>query len=305
MTLLQIKYFITVVSTGSVSKAAPQLFVSRPAISRALKELEEEMGVPLFARTASGLELTKIGRVVYSNFKKIQQVLNQTRVQLNNYKEMQKDYSQEILRFGLSPVTAVTFFPEFYQAFTAASPQIKLTTVEYDYSRCVAALNDGALDFLLITDSLINKLPPGFQALDFCENELALAVSSDHPLAHNSFVTVEDFKDESLIYLATHSDVEQLIDKRFIALGYTPQVIIRTQQISAVAEFVSKGLGCSILTKWSIPDRDRRDIVFVPIDPVSKVMVRLIWNPVLPQKEIAHDLIDFAQKYQENMTKSL
>ena len=305
MTLLQIKYFITVVSTGSVSKAAPLLFVSRPAISRALKELEDEVGIPLFERSASGLELTKMGRLVYGNFKKIQQILNQTRMQIDNYKEMQKDYAREILRFCLSPVTAVTFFPEFYHAFSVASPQITLTTAEYDYNHCISALSDGSLDFLLITDSLVNKLPSGFQALDFCENELALAISAEHPLAKKQSVTVEDFKDEPLIYMTTHTDVEQLIDKRFIAIGCTPRVIIRTQQVSAVTEFVSKGLGCSVLTKWSIPDRESGDIVFVPITPINKVVVRLIWNPTLPQKEISHDLISFAKMYKESMGDNL
>ena len=304
MTLLQIKYFITVVSTGSVAKAAPLLFVSRPAISRALKELESELGVPLFIRSASGLELTKIGRLLYGNFKKIQQILNQTRMQINNYKEMQKDSDRGVLKFGLSPVTAVTVFPELYQAFTMAYPQITLTTAEYDYSHCIAALSDGSMDFLLITDSLLNKLPVGFQALDICENELALAVSSDHMLAQKQSVSVEDFKDESLIYVTTHSDVEQMIYKRFIELGSTPRVIIRTQQLSAVAEFVSKGLGCSVLTKGCIPDRESRDIVFVPITPSIKVVVRLIWNPALPQKEIAHNVIEFSKKYKESMEES-
>lgn len=303
MTLLQIKYFITVVSTGSVAKAAPLLFVSRPAISRALKELEAELGVPLFIRSASGLELTKIGRLLYGNFRKIQQIVNQTRMQVDNYKELQKNSDRGSLKFGLSPVTAVSFFPEFYHAFTMAYPQITLTTAEYDYSHCIAALSDGSLDFLLITDSLINKLPAGFQALDFCENELALVVSAEHELAQKHSVTVEDFKDESLIYLTTHTDVEQLIYKRFIELGSTPRVIIRTQQLSAVTEFVSRGLGCSVLTKGCIPDRDSRDIVFVPISPTSKVVVRLIWNPSLPQKEISHNIIDFSKAYKESMAE--
>ena len=305
MTLLQIKYFITVVSAGSVSKAAPLLFVSRPAISRALKELEAELGVPLFTRSASGLELTEMGRIIYGNFKKIQQVLRQTRMQLDHYKEVQDSSTHGMVKFGLSPVTAVTFFPEFYQAFTMAYPNITLNTVEYDYSRCISALSDGSLDFLLITDSLINKLPGEFQALDFCENELALAVSSDHPLADKSSVTVEDFKDEPLIYLATHTDVEQLIYKHFVARGYTPRVILRTQQISAVTEFVSKGLGCSVLTKLSIPNRDSSDIVFIPIVPTSKVVVRLIWNPSLPQKELSHNLIEFSRKYKESMADNM
>ncbi len=301
MTMLQIKYFITVVSTGSVSKAAPLLFVSRPAISRALKDLESELGVPLFIRSASGLELTKIGRLIYGNFKKIQQIVNQTNLQISNYKEMQEDDARGVLKLGLSPITPAVFFPEFYRAFSAVCPQITLTTVENDYNHCIAALSDGSLDFLLATDSLAARLPSGFQALDFCKSELALAVSPAHALSGKRSVTVEDFKDEPLIFLTAHSEIEQLISKRFSALGTTPHVILRTQQLSTVAEFVSKGLGCSVLTKWDIPDKDSEQLVLIPISPASSASVRLIWNPALPQRERAHSLIDFSKHYRESM----
>jgi DNA-binding transcriptional LysR family regulator len=303
--MLQLKYFITVVSTGSVSKAAPLLFVSRPAISRALKELEYELGVSLFIRTASGLELTEIGQLLYRNFTKIQQLVDQTDMQIDNYKEMQKDCASGVLKIGLSPVTSVVFFPKFYQAFILAYPNITMTSVEYDYNRNIAALSDGSLDFLLVTDSLINELPVDFQTLDFCENELALAVSSKHILAKKPSVTVEVFKDEPLIYMTTHTDVEQFIDKSLKPHGYTPHVIVRTQQLSAVTEFVSKGLGCSVLTKGSIPDRDSKDIVFIPISPTIKMLVRLIWNTSLPQKEVSHNLVEFSKKYKESLAESI
>ena len=218
---------------------------------------------------------------------------------------MQKDSASGVLRFGLSPVTSVVFFPKFYQAFTMAYPNITMTSVEYDYSRNIAALSEGSLDFLLITDSLINKLPVDFQTLDFCENELALVVSSEHVLSKNPSVTIEDFRDEPLIYMTTHTDVEQLIDKCLKTHGYTPHVIVRTQQLSAVTEFVSKGLGCSVLTKEDIPERDSKDIVFIPISPTIKMLVRLIWNTSLPQKEVFHTLVEFSKKYKESLAKSI
>ncbi len=305
MTMLEIKYFITVVSTGSVSKAAPLLFISRPAISRALNKLEHELGVPLFVRTASGLEPTEMGQLLYKNFIKIQQIIDQTEMQIDNYKEMQKANASGVLRIGLSPVTSVVFFPKFYQAFTMEYPKITLTTMEYDHIRNIAALNDGSLDFLLITDSLITELPEDFKSLDFYESELALAISSEHLLSQKPSVTVDDFKNEPLIYMSTHTDVELLIEKRLKTLGYTPNVIVRTQQLSAVTEFVSKGLGCSVLTKEDIPYSTSRDIVFIPISPPIKRIVRLIWNISLPQKEASHNLVEFSKKYKESLAGSM
>ena len=94
MTLLQVQYFREVARTGNITNAADELYVSRPAVSRAMRDLEKEFGIALFRRPNTGLSLTETGCTFYEPCNDIQDCINELEAQFATLKE--KDRSQDI-----------------------------------------------------------------------------------------------------------------------------------------------------------------------------------------------------------------
>lgn len=77
MKLYQVEYLMATVESGSISKAADELIVSRPAVSRAIKDLEDEFGVQLLQRTTAGIALTEAGKVFYDKCRQLQGLVSE------------------------------------------------------------------------------------------------------------------------------------------------------------------------------------------------------------------------------------
>ena len=82
MKLYQMEYLLAVCKCGSISQAADELLVSRPAVSRAIRELEEEFGVSFFLRTTTGVIMTDAGRLLYEKCQKFGQLLSELQTEL-------------------------------------------------------------------------------------------------------------------------------------------------------------------------------------------------------------------------------
>lgn len=301
MTLLQIKYLIAVGKTGNVSKAANDMFVSRTTISRALRELEEEIGVPLFYRTNSGLVLTEEGKFFYERCADIQSSLDVLQAQMCIIREKMMPSRHRIVKLGITPATSVIVFPKLIQALQEENLDIELVTMEYSRIQSRTSLEEGTMDFHLSADARLGHLPESFRKIELINTELALCVSANHRLAKLSSVKVEDYKDEPLIYLAKYFQSESWIEERFAEKGLTPNVRFRSIQLSTIKELTAVGLGCAILMRGSIDDG--KNIIALPFDPPIPTSIALVWNSAVPHNQAFDDFLKFVRRYKQRLEK--
>jgi len=295
MTLLQIKYLVAVVESGNVSRAANELYVSRPAVSRSLRELEEEFGLPLFYRTNTGLVLTDEGRYFYEKCEQILKMSDTLDTQMRLIREKSLFPPNRTIRLGITPTTSVILFADLYKELMAKHPDIEIITLEYSTQQSRQALENGTMDIHLTADTQLNSYPPGYQLMKFFDTVLAIHVSKDHHLAEKEVVTVEDIKDEPLAYLMKYYQNENKLADLFAEAGYTPNIRFRTIQLSTIRKLVREKLGCAALMYGAIDDV--RNVVAIPISPPVVFTIGLVWNQTILHSNAFDDFLSFAGQY--------
>ncbi len=291
MTILQMQYFKAVCIHGSVTRAAEELFVSRPAISRLLSELERELGVTLFWRSSTGLALTEAGKIFYENCCDILNRIEALEKRMFEICQIKDDY---IVRVGLTPATGIIIFPQFYRSFYAAHPDIKLKVVEYGNERSRQMLAEGEIDAMFTSDLAWDSKLCGCHYL--FDTELVFCVSKDHHLAKKSYVTVCDIKNEPLIYMEKNMQREGEMAELFASHGLVPQVIMRTAQISLIKRLVTDGSACAVQIKDAINDGE--NIIGIPFQPKIPIKIGIKWNLSAEKNKKFNTFLEYVKRYE-------
>lgn len=290
MTLLQIQYFRAVARTGNITNASDELYVSRPAVSRAMRELEEELGIALFRRSNTGLALTEAGCAYYEACNDIQNRLDSLGRQLIHIREKNRDCA---IRLGLTPLTGIAVFPRFYQDFQRVCPNIRITVMDHSHSQARLMLEDGSMDASFTTHT--EGLSENVGSMELAQTQLVFCVASTHPLAGRKSVSIRDICGEPLVYLSEGMQREKMILKRFRQIGCTPNVVLRMGQITALRNIVQEGAAAAIQLQGSIDDG--KEVVGIPFDPPIRFQISLIWNRQSAERENVKAMLDFAKQW--------
>ena len=121
MTLNQLRYFCTAARCRSITKAAKLLFVSQPAVSLAIRQLEKEFSMTLFAYTNKSLELTKEGAIFYERSMELLKDSDEMRLHF-----LDSSRYRPTVKLGIPPLLSTIFFPDLMDAFHVKHPDIYL-----------------------------------------------------------------------------------------------------------------------------------------------------------------------------------
>lgn len=148
MTTELYKVFFFVAESGSISKAAKKLYVSQPAVSKGIKNLEETLGLSLFIRTAKGVELTEEGRLLY---RYVSEAFNQFEQGEKLIRQL-RDKTYGTIRIGISNTLCKYYFVPHLRAFHESYPKLKIEIVNRTSPETLQLLEDGRLDCAIISD---------------------------------------------------------------------------------------------------------------------------------------------------------
>src|SRR5262245_7516701 len=126
MNLRQLKYFVTVVDAGNMTRAAEELHVAQTALGMQIRQLEEDLGVALLVRHSRGVEPTKAGSLLHSRALTILKLVEETRKDVT----ASERENSETIRFGITPALMLVIGPEIALTVREQSPQIFLSVVE-------------------------------------------------------------------------------------------------------------------------------------------------------------------------------
>ena len=294
MTMQQLLYALEVAQLKNVSQAAQRLYISQSALSQQLKRLEEELGYPLFSRTAHGLELTAEGKEFCAGAKPIaeQWKLFSKRVKRN-------PGSQKIrLRLGVgSRVYSNNLFARIL-AYCEANPRLEVTFVTEAGRDAMEALRKGEMDLAL------DRLPPGEEHGDqqdfyFCplirERQCVLMSRSD-PLSALEGMSFQDLQGYTMISgledSAEDRSMKNILSKHRITISR----VFRSDGIETSMRMVRDGMGVA-LGPESFADHYR--VAAVPLDPEVWVSLQFIClNASLKRPEIRglrDNLLEYCQ----------
>ncbi|GJL75229.1 LysR family transcriptional regulator [Nitrosomonas sp.] len=269
MQLHQLRYFVSVVNSGSITKAAERCFISQPSISQQIAKLEENVGKKLFARINGKLVLTEPGHILYEQAGKILRSLDEAKRRVSDF----DNTNGGSVSIGILPTLAPFLLPSALAALSEKFPNAFVIVREDISESLIAAAKRGELDILI-------------EALPFDENNLSverlfldpfyLAVHSGHYLAEMEEIHVDVLEGMSFILLEDMHCLTRQIEQFCFSEQFIPKVAFQASQISTIKLLIESQYGISILP--SISREDTLD---------SKIRyVRLVGGDKMPEREI-------------------
>lgn len=288
MTLMQLKYFCAACRCHSLTGAANELFVTQPAISLAIKELETEFGIILFNRQNNKLTLTTDGELFYAKANYILQYCNEMQFEMDNHGK-----SSRALRVGIPPVLSSIFFPGMLDAYMDSYPDANVTLEEYGSVRACDMILHDELDVALINMEMYN-----IDLLDSCillRDQLVFCVSENHPLANRAFVSVSDLDRENIILFNKDSVQNNLLKSRFDANNIRPRILMQGSQLYTIINFIRKGDCGSFLYESTMAGLAK--FKAIPLVPPVKTDIGIVWKKGRYITAQMQEFIRFSQNY--------
>lgn len=292
MKLFQIEYILAVCEHGSISKAADAIMVSRPAVSRAVKEVEEEYGMSLFRRTTSGVELTEAGELLYERCRKLQQLMLELDKDMRVLRAEMEGKKARMVTVGLSYTARCCIMP-FLKAFKERYPDVTLTLTDVYYSYLDTRILNDKYDLEITLSEGGEEENIGY--LDIGVSFFAFCCGRNHPLAKQKQVTVSQIRDEAFVSLTGLDAKNNQLLRLFAKFDWQPNIAYLTAQVSSLRSMIKEGICCSVQPIQSM-EHDP-EIVTIPIEGVEPLKLRMIWNKEQRQNSACRDFIDFADSF--------
>ncbi|WP_052339591.1 LysR family transcriptional regulator [Gorillibacterium massiliense] len=274
MDIRHIQYFLEVIKKGSFSKAAEDLHISQPTISKLIKDFETELGITLLKRTTRKFELTDAGKVVYQQG----QVLIQSFQNMFSELEDLKKAHQGDLQIGIYPMISKQFFTRINSAFQVEYPGITVRFKEDGAPNLKKALIEGQIDMALLPFPLEKDL---FDYFPFFSANLLLVVHPSHEFAKKDQVLWSDLENESFIVAHQGFALHDIIMEQCKKCGFAPNIIGEATQWSFMLELVANNFGITILPQSELnelaEDASHMGLKVVSLEPAFEWKFALCW----------------------------
>lgn len=298
MELRHLRYFVAVAEELSFRKAAQRLNVSRPALSKQVKDLEDEMGVKLLERDTVSVTLTKAGEIFLEDS---QQLLHDAEHSIQRAKEAQAGHRGK-LRIGSVGVIATDFLPKTLKVFHQKFPGVEVEFVEMMPNDQMHALYKGKIDIGFAYGREVENLP-NLSSLCVIHSIFGIAVSRQHPLASKQKVSLKELRSETLFCLAGEgrSSHKEAICKIYTAEGTKPTKHRKIEGFDSMVTLIAADQGISFLPH--VMDLANQDIAIVPIDANQADLDFHMWA-VWDGEAATHHVKHFMQLLEERVQSS-
>lgn len=276
----QLKYFVTVAETGNIGKAAKQLHLTQPPLSRQISLLENQLSAQLFLRHPKGVTLTPAGERFYKDAK---QILASMLDAYNNVQNIVKGKAGQ-LSIGFMMHAAYNIIPQLTKKYLTLYPDIALHLQEVIPTELTKLIKSAKFDAAIM---LKIECDESLNSLKLKSEKLCLAVPTTHRLATTENISGALLSQES--FIATPMNVapqlRNALDNYASQFNFEPKVILETQLQQTIVNMVSEELGIALvpepLKKVQIPNVTFRDLPDAPSVEYVIVWRKDSLNPAL------------------------
>ena len=244
MNMKQALYFKTIAQYGTITAAAKQLYISQPSLSQTLRQIEDEVGTPLFDRSTSPFHLTYAGE---RYLKAVEAMLDIETRRKEEIESIRRDDGGR-LRLGISVTRAMQVLPDVIPIFTKAYPNVTIELTEAASASLEGLLQKGQIDLALaaleaneanIAYELIEKESIGILAGK--DSQLAQLVPSGTP------ISLEMVEKEAFVSLDTSHSSRIIQDRLFRRYNIRPKILLETSSLEVARRVALKSGACMVL----------------------------------------------------------
>ncbi|HET7832610.1 MAG TPA: LysR family transcriptional regulator [Gallionella sp.] len=244
ITLRQLQVFEKVASHLNYSRAAQELFLSQPAVSMQIKQLEAALGLPLFEQMGKKIFLTEAGRELFHYSRTIAEQLAEIEAVFDEMKGLRQG------KLTLSVVNTANYFtPQLLAKFCQQHPKINVILQVANRDAVLKQLADNS------TDLAIMGQPPeelDLTAESFMDNPLVVIAAPSHPLAKLKRVKLARLAQETFLSREKGSGTRSAMERFFAEHQIRPHISMEMETNEAIKQAVQAGMGLGILSRHSI-----------------------------------------------------
>jgi DNA-binding transcriptional LysR family regulator len=248
--------FVTIIETGSFTKAAEQLGYTQSAISQIVRSLEQELSTKLLLRSRKGIALTADGEQLLPYIKK----LHHSYCELMEKRKEMQGLQSGIIRIGTFTSVSCHWLPKLMKDFKAQYPSVKFELHQGEYTSIAQWVKEGSVDFGFVNPDAV----AGLTTIFLRQDEMLAILPNNHPLASNEKVSLEELSYEPFILLNEGERSEPL--ELFKQHNLHPNIQYRVIDDYTIMSMIENELGISILPKLVL-NRTNYNIITKEISP--------------------------------------
>ena len=284
MELLQLRYFCVVAKHQNMTKAAAELMISQPALSKTIASLEKELGTPLFVRRNRSIFLNRAGEILYQ---KIDQSINLIDDTVSEIRELSNEPFGNV---RLLVLYASSYMPGFYIAFHQRYPFIKLQLSNYIRYEHMFMYD---CDFCITADAGFTPLA-GNCVVPILTERFVLAVQKQHPLAGRGSIHLK----EAAPYPFVASNRREDLEFYCLKAGFRPNIIAECDNGTTYEAFLRGGVGISVVPEITLGSVLPEDIVCIPLTyPVIERTISLTYDSRRRMSNAGQLFLQFCMEY--------
>src|SRR5450830_188028 len=271
MNLRTLRAFVEVVRQGGFSQAAETVSLTQSAISKAVKTLEDELGLPLINRLGHCIELTPAGEITYRRAQTMLAERQDLLAELDELKGLQKG----MLRIGIPPVGSGVVFAAMFATYRSRYPGIEIELLEHGGQKLNECLHDGEIDVAAI----LAPVHADFDFQDVRVEPLVTLMSASHPLAGSKRVDFTQLASTPFILFEGGFALNRIILDACERKGVQPKITARSAQIDFIVDLVAAGLGVAFFPCMLAEKHQHAGIWQAPLDePGTDWHMTLAWR---------------------------
>ncbi len=271
MEIEQLRQFLKIAETQNFTRAAEEVGLSQPALSRSISRLEEDLGQPVFERQSRRVLLTDAGHILKSRAEQILSIVEDTKAEISD------DGESGRLRIAAIPTIAPYYLPRLLRRFAKEFPRAMLTVQEDTTDNLTKRCTQGEVDLAILALPITSKY---LEVEKLFEEELLLVLPNDHALSSKKQIRMADVEPLPFVLLGEAHCLSDSIQNFCRQQSFHPVSVERTSQLATVQELVSLNHGVSMIPQMAVEsdDSDRRQYRSVSGKKPMRT-IAMVWNP--------------------------
>lgn len=271
MELRTLRAFVEVVRQGGFTEAAKVVFATQSTVSKAVRQLEDELGVRLLDRAGHRAALTDAGRIVYRRAVSMLGERDDLLAELDELRGLRRG----LLRLGLPPIGSDVLFAPVFAAFRARYPGVEVRVIEHGSERLEELLRIGEIDL----GGLLAPVSDEFALQPVRSDPVVALLARDHPLAGAGQIRMRDLAQVPFILFDQGFALNPMILDACRRNGFSPDIVARSSQIAFVQALAAAGLGVAFLPRLIVEHRPHEALAVVAVtEPDIEWRMALAWR---------------------------
>jgi len=288
------KLFYIVAKCQNITKASKELYISQPALSKSIKNLETQLNCDLFKRSKKGVTLTQAGEILYKCVNDVMASLENT----NNVIKSLSKLNSEILNIGIDKTLMNNFLLPYLNSFLEENTNTKLNIIGGSFKDKINNVRNSYLDFIILY--LPASIPKDFEQIKLKGIETILVGNKNYEYLKNKTINIKDINNYPIIMNAKGSTTRNYIDQICNKENITLKPKMELASTTLVTNFINSGHGLGFLTKEYIKEQlDNQELFEIKTNPkIDTRYIGIIYQNNKPLNNIASKFITFLQEAQ-------